>query len=183
MPELSALRARLKDRQVKDGALGTAEASICLDLALVDQLAELEAERDRIIASYPRGDSASLAGAAAPEPDTSEIDARIEAKKAEVRAVSLTLVFRAVSSVRYQEILNQFDDPEEERVAFMDALAGACLHEVWSDGERVEGFTWDEFRESISFGEWDQIATLAYALNRRKVDAPFSSRPSRTTPN
>jgi hypothetical protein len=190
MAELTALRARLKDRQVKEGALGTAETSICLDLELLNEFTELEAERVSIVNEVRfTGDPGSMAGAVKKNPDTTDVDAKIEAKKAEIEQSSLTLVFRAIASVRYQEILNSFDDPDESRSDFMNALCDACLHEVWSDGEKVggegvtDGLGWADIHPEMSFGEWDTTTTIVFALNRRKIDAPFSLKPSKRMRN
>jgi hypothetical protein len=187
MADITALRARLKDRQVKDGALGTAETSVCLDLELLNEFTELEEERDRIVASAAfSGDKDSLAGVRG-KADTTDIDAQIEAKKAEIEQSSLTLVFRAVSSVRYQAILNTFDDPDESRAEFMNALCEACLQDVWSDGDKVggegiaDGLTWGDIHPQLSFGEWDTATAVVFSLNRRKYDAPFSLKPSKKT--
>ena len=111
MAELAAIRARLKDRQVKEGALGTAEASICLDLSLLADLAELEREHTTYLATRPKPDPDSLA-AGAPAPDVTPVDEAIEAKKQEIREASLRVVFAALSSKRYQEVVNVFEDPD-----------------------------------------------------------------------
>lgn len=177
MAELAALRAKLKDRQVKEGALGTAEASICLDLGLLDELHDIE--RRRALASVTGGDPDSLAGAATP--DTSDLDAEIAAKQDEVRAATLTLVFRALSSVNYQAVVNRFEDPDEaQRADFLSALAEACFREAWNEGEKV-ALSWPEVAPEISEGEFEDIAGKVFNLNKRRQDIPFSLTPSRPT--
>lgn len=177
MAELSALRARLKDRQVKEGALGSTEVSICLDVSLLSELADLESTRRTFVANRPA--SESLAGS--PVDAATPYDDEIEAKKQEIREASLLIVFRALSSVKYQEIVNGFEDPdEEERVPFLRALVAASFREVWNDGEKVD-LGWDEIAPEIGFGEFDDIATKVFVLNKRRQDVPFSLRPSKAT--
>lgn len=176
MADLSAIRARLKDRQVKEGALGTVEASICTDLSLLDELADLERER----ADLSKGrDSGSIAGAVSA--DTSDVDARIEAKRQEIREASIRIVFNALSSVRYQEVVNRFEDPDEsERYDFLAALAEASFREAWNDGEKVD-LKWHEIQPELSPGEFDDIGVKVLTLNKRRQDIPFSLKPSKPT--
>lgn len=180
MAELSALRARLRDRQVKAGALGTTEVSICLDVELIAELAALEEQQAQWVLDHPApsGNSGSLAGSAAPKQDN-PVDAEIEAKQAEIRAASIVVVFRALSSQKYQEIVNGFEDPDDkDQVAWLDALMAACYTECWSEGEKVD-VPWEEIRDSISFGELYEARTKVWDLNRRKQDIPFSLKPSK----
>jgi hypothetical protein len=180
MPELSALRALLKDRQVKEGALGTVESNICLNLSLITELSELEAEKAKLEAGMTPGDPKSLAGAG--KADTTKIDREIRAKEAEIRANSITVRFRAVSSVRYQEIANRFDDPDKaDWVPFLDALVAECYLETRSEGEKVD-IAWAEIAPEVSFGEIDEIRSEVFTLNRRRLDVPYSLTPSKETP-
>ena len=151
MAELAAIRARLKDRQVKEGALGTAEASICLDLSLLTDLAELEREHTTYLATRPKPDPDSLA-AGAPAPDVTPVDEAIEAKKQEIREASLRVVFAALSSKRYQEVVNVFEDPDgDDRYDFMSALCSASFREAWSEDTKVD-LSWAEIVEETSPG-------------------------------
>lgn len=177
MAELSALRARLKDRQVKAGALGTTEVNICLDVALIAELAELEEQQAQWTLDHPNSAPGSLAGkASAP---ANPVDAEVEAKQDEIRAASIIVVFRALSSQRYQEVVNRYEDPDDkDQAEWLDELMGACYIECWSEGEKVD-VPWPEIRESISFGELAEVRERVWALNRRKADIPFSSRPSK----
>lgn len=179
MAELAAIRARLKDRQVKEGALGTAEASICLDLGLLNELSELEQAQASWLAAQPQPDPHSLAAGAPPA--GTPLDDEVEAKKQEIREASLRVTFRALSSVKYQEILNRFDDPEDtEQSAFLGVLAGECLAAVWSGSDKV-ALSWEEICEAASFAEYEEMVMKALALNRRRQDVPFSLKPSRPT--
>lgn len=180
MAELAALRAKLKDRQVKDGALGTVDTSICLDLGLLSDLDELQTERDAMGAQLI-GDRDSMIGQQKLEPDYTDIDARIEAKRQEVREASILVRFRALSSVRYQAVVNSFEDPDDaDKSAFFERLVSECFHEVWSDDEKVD-LSWEEIRPETSFGEYDDICLKVFALNRRRQDIPFSLRSSGKT--
>lgn len=181
MPELSDLRALLRDRQVKEGALGTYETSICLDSSLVEELAELESEREALAGDVPAG-PAPLAGRP-PGPDTSDVDARIETLKQQIRAASVRVVFKALSSVKYQEIINNHPDApnsgdEAAFGAFAGEVAERCYYQCWSEDQKVD-LPWSELREALTYGEYGPILLQVLALNRRKVDVPFSLRPSK----
>lgn len=187
MPELSDLRALLRDRQVKEGALGTWETSLCLDSSLVEELAALESEREALVGDAPRPDPTwmSLAGPTpGSEVDTSEIDTRIEAKRQQIRAASVRVVFKALSSVRYQEIINNHPDfgqnagDETIFAAFAGEVAEKCYYQCWSEDEKVD-LPWAELREALTYGEYGPIMLQVLALNKRKVDVPFSLKPSR----
>lgn len=179
MAEMNALRARLKDRQVKEGALGTTEVSLCLDMALIAELAELEEQQGQWSLDHPTpSSSGSLAGK--PKPTTNPLDKQVEAKRAEIASASIIVVFRAISSQRYQDLVNQFEDPDgDQRIEWLDALVALCFFEVWSEGEKV-ALEWSEIKPELAFGEEDDVRTRVFNLNRRKQDIPFSSRPSRT---
>jgi hypothetical protein len=176
MAELAALRAKLKDRQVKEGALGTVDVEICLDLELLADLASLESERDDMA---PPDTSGSLAGSA--KPDLSELDEKIEAKKQEIRDNSISVKFRSLASGKYEAIVNSFEDPDkEDQKEFFDSLTSACFVEASCDGEATD-LTWDEIQPNMSFGELDETRTKVFVLNRRRQDIPFSLKPSGKT--
>lgn len=186
MPELTELRALLHDRQVKEGALGSYEATICLDTDTVDLHKDLVAERDEMIkdhdALYPKGDK-RLSGPVELPLDTSELDQRIEEALQRVKDTTVVCVFRALSSVRYQEILNDHPDAQENEglESFLTDLCAACFREVrLIDGTKVD-LSWDEIRENITYGELEPITIQVLAINRRRIDVPFSLKPSRKT--
>lgn len=188
---LEDVRARLKDRQVKDGALGTTDTIVCLDLALIEELERLQQDlaSAQSAPAEPSTGKVRLSGPAPaeskPNPAVAELETKLAEKEQEVRDASLRLVFRSVSSSRYQELINANPDLEgnEGRADFFNDLASACLMEAWQGKERITGLEWDEIRAELSFGEWDEATSKVYALNRRKVDVPFSLRPSRPTPS
>jgi hypothetical protein len=178
MAELAALRAKAKDRQMKDGALGTAEVDICLDLSLLEELSALEDERDEMRGTV--GDPDSLVGAR--PVDTSEFDERIEAKKAEVRANSITVRFRALLSDRYQMIANGFDDIDgADQGAFFNELCAQSFVDARDGDGQPTDFTWDEVKSFSMFGEADEMYAKVFLLNRRRLNIPFSLNPSRKT--
>jgi hypothetical protein len=178
MAELSALRAKLKDRQVKDGALGTVEESLCLDVSLLRDLDELESERDDVD-TEPVGDPGTMVGSR--KADLTELDEKIEAKKAEIRANSIVVRFRSLASGKYEAIVNSFDEPDkEDQRDFLDALTSACFLDATCDGEKTD-LTWAEIQPETSFGELDAIRSKVFVLNRRKQDIPFSLNHSRGT--
>jgi hypothetical protein len=178
MAELTDLRARLRDRQKKAGALGTTETTLCLDLSLLDDLGALKEQRAEEWA--PEGRVRLGAKAA----ETAELDALIEAKEAEIKAASIRVVFQAMSSSKYQEVLNAYPTANEDGeayAAFLNAIASGSLFEVWENGQKIPDVTWDDIREGASYGEWDLATTKVLALNRRTVDLPFSLKPSKAT--
>jgi hypothetical protein len=178
MAELSALRARLRDRQVKSGALGTTEMSICLDMSLISELEQLQEEQAQWSQDHP-ADSTTGSLAGSPSKALNPLDAEVEAKQAEIAAASIVVVFRALSSDKYERLANQFEDVDgEDRLRWLDALVEACYVECWSEGEKVE-LPWSEIKPEMSFGETDDARSRVFTLNRRKQDIPFSSRPSR----
>lgn len=176
--ELSALRAQLRDRQVKAGALGTTEMSICLDMGLISELEQLQEDqaqwsKDHVNDAPPE----SLAGKAAKA--SNPFDAEVAAKQEEVRAASIIVVFRALSSDRYEALANRFEDVDgDDRLRWLDALVEACYFECWSEGEKVD-LPWSEIKPEMSFGEVDDARSRVFTLNRRKQDIPFSSQPSK----
>jgi hypothetical protein len=187
MAEFDHLRKLLRDRQKKAGALGTFTARVCIDTELIADLRALESERRTLLdvaaALKPR------ASGAAPTPDTSEIDARIDEKNEEIAAQTLEMVFRSLSSVNYQRIVNAHPDTQRDNgdidnerwALFANELAGECLFEVRLGGELVSDPVWSDIADMITFGEWEPITMAVLALNRRRVDVPLSSRPSTKT--
>lgn len=184
MPELSDLRILLRDRQLKEGALGSCESAICLDTSLVEALAELEIERLAAVtinaASTTPAKDKRLAGSTTIIADTTDLDAQIEAARKAVSDASVRVLFRALSSVRYQSILNEHPDAEEEGIEpFLVDLVAACFFEVrGADNAKID-ISWEELRAGITYGEWEPISVAVLAMNRRKVDVPFSLKSSK----
>lgn len=185
MPELTDLRALLRDRQLKDGALGTCESTLCLDAETVDELNALEEERGEMIKAhqqlYPKDDK-RMAGPVELPLDTTEMDARVEAAKQRVRETTVVITFQALSSMRYQEILAEHPDANSGDLdAFLVDLAAACFRDCkMLDGTKMD-IPWAELRDAITYGEWEPISIQVLGINRRKVDVPFSLKPSKKT--
>jgi len=182
---LEDIRARLRGRQVKEGALGTVEVAVCLDVQLVHDLEDLETElilvQDQAKPQQQGKARLGSPGQTDDAPEVAEVKTAVEAKKAEIRAASIRVVFRSLSSTRYQDLLNAHPEANErgqDQADFFNAIAAAGLYQVWSGDERVEGLTWDEIREQLSYGEWESITFSVLGLNRGKVDVPFSLKPS-----
>jgi len=186
MAEFDHLRKLLRDRQKKAGALGTFTARVCLDTELIADLQALESERSALLG---RASGKPRASGPAPQPDTSEIDAEIEAKNEEIAAQTLEMIFTSLSSVSYQRIVNAHPDTQrdngdidnEKWALFANELAAECLHEVRLGGELVSDPVWSDIADTMTFGEWEPITMAVLALNRRRVDVPLSSRPSTKT--
>lgn len=197
MAEIGALRAKLQDRLVKDGALGSIESTICLDLTLTDALDDakadlIEAQRVRdsdipIVRGQKRLGDGPLPEPAEPKDDldvTAAEKAVTTAEKA-VQDNSLTLKFRAIGSSKYQDVQNPFAgllNTSEGFANFLNALCEECLTDVVDgDGDHHKDITWEELRDQASRGEWDEITDRVFALNQRRVDVPFSPKPSKKT--
>lgn len=166
------VRARIRDRQLKAGARGRDETIICLDVELVAELEDLQADLD--LTESVDGDDTKL----------DQLRTKITEAEAKIKAASLRLVFRSVGSVQYQALLNKHpdaNDGNEPLASFQDELVDACLIEIWSDDQEVHGLTWTELRPELTYGEWELIVTKVLALNRVKIDIPFSLRPSGKT--
>ena len=201
------VRALLADRQNQSGSSGSDTITVCLDIRLVEQLEQLEA--DLIVlqaqdvpdepepeADPPRPRKRRLSDPAPePEPDPEPVDvddspqvveqkSLIAAKEDEIRAASLSLLFRAAGSTGYQAVLNRHpkrDDDSAKNAAFFDDLAKVCLDEVSTLTGEVLDLGWREIRPALSYGEWEQATLRVLALNRVKVDVPFSLRSSAAT--
>lgn len=184
MSDIERLRGLLRDRQVKEGARGTADAEVCLDTSLIDDLVKLEDERTELAKDAPKDDG-RLAGA--PKPDTSDLDSKIDAKNEEIAAATVKLCFKSLSSVDYQAMINKYpgvdnNDADELRAKFYDELAQACLYKIELGGVDItKEASLDEIREQFTFGEWEPIRRTVLVLNRRKIDVPFSSKRSAKT--
>jgi len=174
------------DRLAKRKESRVEEASIVLDDQLVKDLAELEQERQKIIddaaavAAAEESGRKRLASPAAKqaEPDTADVDARIDAKKDEIRANTLRMQFKPVPSARYDELLAEYpeaDDNDNELRRFLDILTDESLHAVYLGDDRQDGVSMADLRPNLSGGEMIQIRDLVYLVNRRQAPSiPFS---------
>lgn len=192
MSDIERIRELIRKRQENEKAIGTAFAEIHLDATLIDDWANLQAERELIIKNAPKPDLTRMA--APPEPDTTEIDARIAANEDALRASTVRFDFVAVDGDKYREILAGHPNAQRNQKAkdeFVDDLARGSLFKLtlklgngddMTDEDRVALF--DElFSDArLPFGEKDRIRDTVLELNVRKPDVPFSSTPSEQTP-
>ena len=190
------LRALLRDRK-KTGRNRNVAVDFCLNLDLLDELADLRAEREsaerpflaRMKAARDERED-SLAGPA----DTSgieaerdealaELDQQIADKKKEIREASVTIHFRAVGS-RFDQLANetQADESNENRLAFMDLLLAESFVKITQDGEPTD-LTWADIAGAdLTQGDLDPIRAKVYAANKVSADIPFSLKRSGKTP-
>lgn len=178
MPDFEAFRSKLRDRQKKAGA-GRVTARFHLDTDLIEQLAELEKQKQDLEGSAASPDDKRMAKP--PKIDTTQIDAKIDAKRAEIKASTVKMIFASLSSVEYEELRNSFidDDGMISTRAFLMALAERCLFEVYEGDEKIE-FAKDqsadvisEIRKSITVGEWEPTVVKVRELNERQISLPF----------
>jgi hypothetical protein len=185
MSDIERIRALLRERQENEAERGTAYAEVTLRLTLVEELAQLYAERADLLRPYERAQKNAEADprlATMPRPDTADLDAKIDAKKAEVKAATVRFDFRVLPSADYTRILAAHPNTEDDladRKAFFDDLARAGLIKVTlGDGEpiidedeRLEVF--DAVKADVPFGEWEPVRDTVFDLNRRKISIPF----------
>lgn len=169
MPELAELKALIHDRQTKDSAVSIYRYPFCLDEDLVQELVDLEAE----LADAAHSDD-RMSG-----PDTAELEAAVEAKRAEVRGLSVEAEFKRLSSDAYKDLTNSYDLTEQKNYqSFLDDLFDKCYRATISNGQNLN-LPAKELVAALSFGEVDAIKTQLIALNQRTIDLPFSLRPSK----
>lgn len=193
MPDITDLRAQLRDRQKKE-QLGRESYYICLDPDLVREQAEAKAELDELqgaidetkkqtrvdgrLGSGPRDDR---------RPELGEIQKRIDALDEQIRQATIRLEFRALTAIRYNALVSEHPDSNDSTNAdavdaFCDALAEQCFKGCYrGDSDAKEDIGLSEIREGLTFGEWEPVQYLVLGLNRRKVDVPFSRRRSAAT--
>jgi hypothetical protein len=178
MPDLADLKKLIHDHEAKDAGL-TVDIELCLQTWLVDELRELEAEKAEVESEVV----GSMAGA-----DTTDVDARIAAKRAEVDAATVLLHFKALTEPKYREVLRDSPTVGEDSSQVDDATFLANLTERSYRGVRwggveftAEAMPWTDIITSLSFGEVDPIYSEVFMLNRQdKSRRPLSSKPSRT---
>jgi hypothetical protein len=191
MPDITELRALLRDRQQKE-QLGRESYFICLDPDLVREHTEAVAERDDLQADVDDAAKQSKKDArlapSKPNPETrkrlEEFDQRIDDLAAKIKAATIRLEFRALTTVRYNALLAEHPDANEPDGfgPFCDELAEQCFKGCYrGDSDQKEDLDLSEIREGLTFGEYEPIQTLVLALNRRKVDVPFSPKRSART--
>lgn len=183
------VRHLLRDRQVKDGARGTIEEVLCLDVSLLeergaiqDQLATAETEQTAARAALQEtaekaapkpgkkrlGDPAPVVDDA-PEvpledgPEVVELRAKLADVDERIRNASIRLKFRSIGSNGYQEIVNRHpdsDDNSEARAAFLNDVIGSSLASVSTlAGDELDGLTWDEI---VQTDDEDNEGPLGY---------------------
>lgn len=185
MSDIERIRALLRERQENEAERGTAYAEVTLRLTLVEELAQLYAERADLLRPYEQAQKNAEADprlATMPRPDTADLDAKIDAKKAEVKAATVRFDFRVLTAAEYGKLLEAHPDADDklgDRKAFMDDLARAGLYKVsLGDGDPITDRdqcleVFDGVKADVPFGEWEPVRDTVYALNRRKISIPF----------
>lgn len=172
MPDLSDLRKLIQDHEEKDAGL-TVDVELCLKTWLVDELAELEAEKVEAVRQF----EGSMAGA-----DTSLLDEQITAKQAEIAEATIRLHFKALTEPRYREVLRESptvgsDSSQADDATFLANLTEKCYRGVlWGGTEfTAADLPWADLIGRLSFGEVDPIYGEVWMLNRRdKSRRPLS---------
>lgn len=190
------LRALLKDRRTKDAKTNRVRIPLTLDPGLQDEWEDVKSQLENARAPFDveRAALAKAADGSMGIPDDSDIDAReknavsqLESRLADIerrgRAVTVDLVFQACEPAVYQELLDQFspDEDQAHMAQFTNELATRCFVGCEQSGQPIEVGTFAEIADSMQFGELDAVRSMVFAVNRRVVQTPFSSRPSTAT--
>ena len=194
MPDITDLRAQLRDRQQKD-QLGRESYYICLDPDLVRDRAEVKADLDDMQEEIDEAKKQKRVdgrlGTPAPRKDrqaeATALQKRLDELEQQIKQATIRLEFRALTAIRYNALVSEHPDADDstnrEAVdAFCDALAGQCFKGCYrGDTDAKEEISLSEIREGLTFGEWEPVQYLVLGLNKRKVDVPFSRRRSAAT--
>ncbi len=190
------LRALLKDRRTKDAKTNRVRIPLTLDPGLQDEWEDVKSQLENARAPFnvERAALAKAAEGSMGTPDDSDIDARekhavsqLESRLADIerrgRAVTVDVVFQACEPAVYQELLDQFspDEDQAHMARFTNELAARCFVGCEQSGQPIEVGTFAEIADSMQFGELDAVRSMVFAVNRRVVQTPFSSRPSTAT--
>lgn len=211
---MANLRGQIRDYQKKQhkGTRREIREPWLLDGDLAEELEALAKRRDAIADQFAhqRAELESRNDETWGGIDTSEVDqaeaaalAPIDAELASLREraedQTVFLVFRPVTSPRYDELLGAAARAAAKPDATVTAesmlgssLAAACFMGAEKDGHIDRDLTWDELKAMtdteddfgaplMNPGFVDYIETMVIALNRRVSAAPFSSNPSATT--
>lgn len=193
MPDITDLRALLRDRQKKE-QLGRESYYICLNPDLVRDHAEAKDELDDLAeeieaAKKQKRTDGRLGSkpAADRQAELDELQKRVDDLNEQIRQATIRLEFRALTAARYNALVAEHPDASDPSNTdavntFCDALAVQCFKGCYrGDTDEKEDISLDELRESLTFGEWEPIQYLVLGLNKRKVDVPFSRKRSAVT--
>jgi hypothetical protein len=165
-----------------DSALADAKrpertVSICLRGDLVAQIEDLERQLHDAMHDKPANDS--LAG----NQTARELAQQIEAVRDQMRDATVVLRLRGLSNPEWHKLVAAHE-PRDRNVGdktfgynvetFFPALIKACLE------DRVSDEQWTRLQDTLSAGQFDQLATAALAVSRRQVDIPKSLAASET---
>lgn len=206
---MAALRSKIRSYQKKQKTSTQRELREpwLIDGDLAEQADALAARREQVVAEYAVERKALVGGVDDADdrmagPDTSEIDAaeqaalaELDAEVAELRAQAeeqtVFLIFRPVSSPRYDEIWQQAVTEAAKPGAARSAealltslLAAACFRGTEVDGKVDDTESWDELKAltddeddfgvpMMTPGFVDFVETKVLALNRRIPASPF----------
>ncbi|MEU4399783.1 hypothetical protein [Micromonospora orduensis] len=161
---------------IRGARLPETTVSLCLRADLVAEYEQVQAER----AKAQEQASGSLAGSGGAVQD---LDGQLEVRRREMAESTLTLTLRALSSHRYQQLLDEHPPRVTDGVleprdrlgfnadTFFLALARACVVAPALDSEDWEALVGDD--GTLTDGQVSKLCNAAYALNRKDVDLPF----------
>ncbi|GAB2951869.1 hypothetical protein GCM10027280_45320 [Micromonospora polyrhachis] len=176
----------IKDK-IKRARLAERDVPLCLDGALVAEIEAADRELQRL-SQQPSADSLDGGG------ELREVAERIEALRSAMADSTVEFRLRAIPGNRWQAFLDQHPprrDGDGNVVArdralgvnideFFPALVRRCLvSPVLDDEDWTALFGSDEVDGALSDRQCDQLFDVAWAINRKEVDVPFSLAASR----
>jgi hypothetical protein len=161
---------------IRAGKLKTAEWRVCLDPDLVGEYEQLLIDRDK--AKIAASDS--LAGGA-----VAELDAQIAATLEAMEDATITLVLKALPRPEFRALIDKHPprkDAEGNPSHTRDERIGLAYEPFFDDLLRVSiaepaiaphdlSTLLDDL---LTDGQWDELTTVAWNLNRQTVSVPFS---------
>lgn len=187
------LRELLKNRRTKDAKSNRVRIPLTLDPGIQDEWEDVKSqlEKTRTPFDVERATLTEASEGSMGTPDMGDINEReklsvesLESRLAEIeergRAATVDVVFQACAPEIYQELLDEFspDEDQAHMARFTDALAEKCFVGCEQNGTPIEVGTFAEIAAAMQFGELDTVRSMVFAVNRRVVQTPFSSRPS-----
>lgn len=170
----NGLRDMAKDikQLLREAKLPERSVVLCLNQ---DLNSALEAKERELVLALAGPNMASMNGAAHPELRKEIADLKVQMADSQVE-----FTFRALGRNAYAKILRdnppKSDDKVDEQNGFAwdevtELLIRECLVEPKLDAE-----DWDMLlsEEALSSAQYDLLATVAWKVNRRDVDVPFS---------
>jgi hypothetical protein len=106
---------------------------------------------------------------------SAKIAQQMEEVRREMQASMVTFTLRAVGRIEWQGLVSQnppregVDDGDVNEESFVTGMIAACCVEPKMTLEQAA-----KFRDSVTDGQWQELANCAWALNKNMMTVPFS---------